>query len=116
MKNWKGRSTSYPSLGDLLAKYPPEWNETEQAYRITFAADDGRHEVWYEDTRSLAPKFELATKEKLHSISAWVIGQEDPTMWDTLARDYRIAHPRSPLAEGSADVHAKRAARIMSGR
>ena len=114
VKKWKGRSTTYPWITDLIAKYPPEWNDTEQAYRITFTGSDGYNEIWYEDARSLAPKFALATQEKLHSISAWVIGQADPAMWDVLARDYRIAHPRSPLADGSADMRAKRAARIMS--
>ena len=106
----------YSASADLIAKNAPEWNETEHAYRITFADKDGQHELWYEDARSLAPKFELATKEKLHSISAWVLGQEDPAMWELLARDYRIRHPRSPLAEGSADVRAKRAARVLAHR
>ena len=116
VKKWKGHSTSYPSIADLRAKYTPEWSDTEQAHRIAFTGPDGYNEVWYEDARSLAPKFEIATKEKLHGISAWVLGQEDPAMWDVLARDYRIARPKSPLAEGSADVRAKRAARIMTHR
>ncbi len=113
-KKWKAQSITYPSIIDVIAKYPPEWNETEQAHRVVFSAADGQHELWYEDARSLAPKFELATKEKLHGISAWVLGQEDPAMWDVLARDYRIQHPKSPLAEGTFEHRARKAASAIA--
>ena len=116
VKKWKGHSHGYDASAQVIAKAPPEWNDTEDAYRAVFTDADGQHEMWYEDARSLAPKLEVATAEKLHGISAWAIGQEDPAIWELLGRDYRILHPRSLLAEGTADQRAKRAARILAGR
>jgi spore germination protein len=46
-----------------------------------------RHEVWYEDSRSLAPKLNLVQKYKLRGVGAWRLGQEDPrawTIWDQM--------------------------------
>src|SRR4051812_35649440 len=107
VKKWKGRSSSFAMSTDVISKNQPEWNETERAYRVTYADKDGQHEIWYEDARSIVPKLALATTEKLHSISAWAIGQEDPAMWEVLARDYRVTHPRVPLAEGNFEQRAK---------
>ena len=116
VKKWKGKSSIYSASAEVIAKNAPEWNDTEQAYRVTYADKDGQHELWYEDARSLAPKLALATSEKLHSISAWVLGQEDPAIWEMIARDYRVTHPRSPLAEGTYEQRAKRAARALKVR
>ncbi len=72
----------------LLAKNPPEWQEAERAHRVTFTDAAGRHELWYEDARSIAPKLELAASGGLAGISAWALGQEDPAIWELLAREY----------------------------
>jgi spore germination protein YaaH len=116
VKKWKGHSTVYAASAEVIAKYPPEWNDTERAYRATFTDAEGRHEVWYEDARSLAPKIELAAAEKLHGISAWALGQEDPALWELLTRDYRILHPKAPLAKGSFEERTKKAAGKLGGR
>ena len=116
VKKWKGKSSIYSASADVIAKNMPEWDTTEQAYRVTYADKDGQHELWYEDARSLAPKLAMATSEKLNSISAWVLGQEDPAIWELIERDYRVTHPRSPLTEGTFEQRAKRAARVLAGR
>lgn len=114
VKKWKGKSSIYSASADVITKVAPEWNDTERAYRVAFTAADGDHELWYEDARSLSPKLELVAAERLPGISAWVLGQEDPAIWDLLAREYRVRHPRSPLARGSFDARAKRAARQLA--
>ena len=113
VKKWKGRSTSYPTTVDVVVKNPPQWNEVERANHISFSDNEGQHEIWYEDAQSAAPKFGLAVTEKLHSISAWAIGQEDPAMWELLARDYRIRHPQAPLINGNFEQRARQAAKQL---
>jgi spore germination protein YaaH len=113
VKKWNGRSMPYPDLADLIAKNVPEWSQQEHAYRITFTDKEGDHELWYEDARSIAPKLELVASQKLPGISAWAIGLEDPAMWEMLARDYRIRHPKTPPLRGSFQQRSRRAARMI---
>jgi spore germination protein YaaH len=110
---WKGRTSLYPSTAVVIAKNPPEWSEDESAYRAVFTDDGGRHELWYEDARSIAQKLELAASQRLAGISGWALGQEDPAMWECLARDYTIRHPHAPAVKGSLAARSKAAARKM---
>jgi spore germination protein YaaH len=113
---WKGRTSLYPDTAAVIAKNTPEWRDDEHAYRVNFSDTSGRHELWYEDTRSIAPKLELAASERLAGISAWCLGQEDPAIWEVLARDYRIRHPRVPAVSGSLDQRSRIAARKIEDR
>jgi spore germination protein YaaH len=116
VKNWKGRSSVYTDTAAVIAKHSPEWRDDERAHRVEFADAAGRHELWYEDARSMAPKLELAASQKLAGISAWVLGQEDPAIWELLARDYRILHPRVPVLTGSFEQRSKAAARRIGDK
>ena len=115
---WKGRTSLYPATAEVIAKNPPEWREDESAYRTVFDDDNGRHELWYEDARSIAPKLDLAASQGLAGISGWALGQEDPAMWERLARDYSIRHPRVRAIKGSLEARSKAAAQKIgrSGR
>jgi spore germination protein len=116
VKKWKGRSSTYPVTAEVIAKNPPEWSDSERAHRVTFADAEGQHELWYEDARSIGAKLELAASQKLTGISAWSLGQEDPAVWELLARDYRIRHPRVPVLKGSLEQRSKSAAQKIAGR
>ena len=113
VKKWKGKSSFWPQSSQIVAQHAPEWDATENSYHVAFTDADGQHELWYEDARSLAPKLELVTKEKLPGVSGWVMGQEDPAIWTLLARDYRVLHPRAPLARGDFAQRSRLAARKL---
>jgi spore germination protein YaaH len=114
---WKGRTSLYSSTAAVIGKNPPEWREDESVYRAVFEDESGRHELWYEDARSVAAKLDLAVTEKLAGISAWALGQEDPALWECLARDYEVRHPRVRPVKGSVEERSKAAARkIAAGR
>jgi spore germination protein YaaH len=116
VKKWKGKSSFYPMSAQVIAVHPPVWDDTEQANHVTFTDKDGEHELWYEDASSLAPKLKLVASQKLPGISGWVLGQEDPAIWPLLARDYRVRHPRAPLAKGDFAQRTKKAAIKLRGR
>ena len=42
--------------------------------------------LWIEDARAFAAKLELVRKYKLRGYSVWVLGTEDPAVWQTAAR------------------------------
>jgi spore germination protein YaaH len=111
---WQGRSSGYTATSTVIAGKSPEWRDDESAYRVTFTDSAGRHELWYEDARSVGEKLALAASHKLAGISAWALGQEDPAVWDLLARDYHIRHPRPRLVTGSFDLRSKAAARRLA--
>ncbi len=113
VKKWKGQSLTFDSARGLQAKAQPEWNETERAHRLVFTEADTQHEAWYEDAQSLTPKLQLATELRLAGVSGWVLGQEDPELWQVLARDFRVRHPRPRRVTGTFAQRADRAARQL---
>ncbi len=113
---WKGRSSVYPDTSAIIAKNPPEWRDDEGSHRTTFTDAGGQHELWYEDARSFAPKLKFAASEKLTGISAWCLGQEDPGIWEVLARDYEIRRPRIPAVRGTFEQRSREAARRIASR
>jgi spore germination protein YaaH len=113
---WQGRSSGYAATSAVIAGKTPEWRDEESAYRVTFTDTAGRHEVWYEDARSVGEKLSLAASQKLAGISAWVLGQEDPGVWELLAREYQIRHPRARILSGDFERRSKAAARRIAAR
>ncbi|MBS1855498.1 MAG: hypothetical protein JST11_09050 [Acidobacteria bacterium] len=108
---WRGRTSLYAATAPVLAANPAEWVDTEGAPRIAFTDAAGRHELWYEDSRSIAGKLALASARRLAGISGWALGQEDPGVWDVLARGYRVRRPRPGTVAGTFEQRSKAAAR-----
>ncbi len=44
--------------------------------------------VWFEDSRSLGEKIDLARRYRLGGVAAWRLGQEDPEVW-SIFQEYR---------------------------
>ncbi|HZK83559.1 MAG TPA: glycosyl hydrolase family 18 protein [Desulfosporosinus sp.] len=47
-----------------------------------------RHEVFFENVKSLRVKMDDALKYKLHGVAIWRLGMEDPAIWDQLIKTY----------------------------
>ncbi|MBX6362800.1 MAG: glycosyl hydrolase [Gemmatimonadetes bacterium] len=59
-----------------------QWSEEHQV-PFGFYANGGTWEwVFLEDARSFAAKLELVTQRRLRGYSVWVLGPEDPKIWD----------------------------------
>ena len=60
-----------------------------------FWSNEGIYEwLFLEDARSLEEKLNLFEEyEGLRGISAWVMGAEDPEIWDVLSRRMPAARP-----------------------
>ena len=60
------------------------WNEQQQV-NYTFFDNGGLFEyIFLEDARSFQAKLDLMKKYKLRGFSAWVLGEEDPKIWEVL--------------------------------
>lgn len=77
----------------LAARYNVdiEYNETAQApfFRYT-DANNKRHEVWFEDARSIQAKFNLIKELHLRGISYWKLGLSFPQNWLLLGDQFHI--------------------------
>jgi len=84
----RGSDIPYAKVSELIATYSltPVWDERE---KTSFAiwADAGVNDLmWIEDARAFEAKLELVRKYKLRGYSVWVLGMEDPRVWEILGR------------------------------
>lgn len=79
-------SVNAPEAAELAAQMnvPPQWDAAERAPWFHFYRDGVREYVFYNDARSFRERYELAKQHSLHSFSAWVLGAEDPEIWNVL--------------------------------
>ncbi len=81
--------TAARSLGNIAAQElaidrgaPIQFDENSQSpfFRYT-AEDNSRHEVWFEDARSVAAKLELLRSRSLGGVGVWQIMRWFPPLW-----------------------------------
>ncbi len=65
-------------------KVTPQWDTQERAPWFFFYRDGVREYVFYNNAQSFRERYSLARQSGLHSFSAWVLGAEDPEIWNDL--------------------------------
>lgn len=55
-----------------------------------------RHEVWFEDARSIQAKLELVREFELAGVSFWHIGTYFAQAWEVLNASFQVNKIRSP--------------------
>lgn len=62
-----------------------------QAPFFHYTADDGkRHEVWFEDARSIQAKFDLVKQLGIRGVSFWKLGLPFPQNWLLIESNFRV--------------------------
>jgi spore germination protein YaaH len=61
-----------------------EWDEADHTPWFYFYRDQMREWVFYTNGRAFGDRYELAKRTGLAGICMWVLGEEDPAIWDTL--------------------------------
>jgi spore germination protein YaaH len=76
-------SISYPNTMLLRETYnaKPLWDEEEHTPWFYFNHDQMREYVFYTDKRAFMDRYDLAKASGVEGICAWVLGEEDPTIW-----------------------------------
>jgi spore germination protein len=68
-----------------------EYDDEEQAPFFHYTDDQGRrHEVWFEDARSIQAKFDLLRELGLRGISYWKLGLDFPQNWALLQAEFTV--------------------------
>ncbi|MBI4546170.1 MAG: glycosyl hydrolase [Gemmatimonadetes bacterium] len=61
-----------------------QWSEEHQVSYAFYARGGTFEWVFLEDARSFRSKLELVSRYRLRGFSAWVLGSEDPAIWEAL--------------------------------
>lgn len=67
---------NFSHLKDFDAKMGVSW--------LTYSFNNKNYKIWYEDQRSFNIKLDVVKKNNFRGFSAWVLGQEDPAIWNSL--------------------------------
>lgn len=64
---------------------PVKWDPASHSPWFSYTDDHGRpHTVWYENARSMRYKLDLASQYRVAGVFIWVLGGEDPAIWEPL--------------------------------
>jgi spore germination protein len=67
------------------------YDQKEQAPYFTYTDSEGKkHEVWFEDARSIQKKFDLIKDRGLKGISYWKLGLSFPQNWQLLSSQFNV--------------------------
>lgn len=70
---------------------PIQYDEKAQAPHFNYTAADGkRHEVWFEDARSIQAKFNLIKELNLRGMSYWKLGLSFPQNWLLIVENFNV--------------------------
>ncbi|MBS4179768.1 glycosyl hydrolase family 18 protein [Lederbergia citrea] len=68
-----------------------QYDEKSQAPFFNYTASDGkRHEVWFEDARSIQAKFDLVKELQLRGVSYWKLGLSFPQNWLLITDNFHV--------------------------
>lgn len=86
---------SYREVLDLLDRYrlKPRWMADQRVEFARWSAANGVFNwLFIENARSFEEKLELIPEYHFRGFSAWVLGYEDPAIWDVLQRETKPRH------------------------
>ncbi|MCK4577578.1 MAG: T9SS type A sorting domain-containing protein [Candidatus Marinimicrobia bacterium] len=90
----KGRSTLYSAAVVDAQTHGRQWDATSSSPWFNYADNDNR-QVWYDDSLSLALKYELALDKDLAGVGMWALGYDGTRqeLWGALADHFGVAVP-----------------------
>ena len=84
--NPTAESISFTNAEFLRASYNGklQWDDDDHAPWFYFTHDQTREWVFYTDKRAFMDRYELAKQRGLEGVCSWVLGEEDPAIWDAI--------------------------------
>jgi spore germination protein YaaH len=80
----RGNDVSYARTQELVARFAlkPAWDEREKSPFAMWPNAGVYEHLWIEDARAFSAKLEMVRRYKLRGYSVWVLGMEDPAVWN----------------------------------
>jgi spore germination protein YaaH len=82
----RGSDISYEEAMRILdsAGVTPKWDDVQKSPFAMWEEQGVFRHAWLEDARAFMAKLELVRTHKLRGFSVWLLGDEDPAVWDAL--------------------------------
>jgi len=99
-REWHGSETTDLVWNDVRAIRaeldPRETRTASRELRLAYRRDGARHEAFFPDAPAVRAKARmlLSRHPRIRGVYAWLMGQEDPRVWEELARLLHTAAPR----------------------
>jgi len=89
----RGSDISYARGMEILSRagVKPVWDDVQKSAYVMWEEQGVFRHMWLEDARAFLAKLELVTTHGLRGYSVWVLGAEDPKLWESLALRRRDA-------------------------
>jgi spore germination protein YaaH len=73
---------------DLMSAFHPDvqWDAADRASWFYFYRDATREYVFFTDARTFKERYDLAASAGIQGFCSWVLGKEDPGIWELLPR------------------------------
>jgi spore germination protein YaaH len=84
--NVRAATVGGSDVRELLDTFHPQvqWDDEDRASYFRFYRDATREWVYYTDARTLQARYSLVTASGIRGFCSWVLGKEDPAIWDLL--------------------------------
>jgi spore germination protein YaaH len=84
--NPMARYISYPDAMDLARTYGAkvEWDDVDRTVWCYINRGDMREWMFFTDLRTFKDRYDLVRERGLQGFCSWVLGTEDPAIWDLL--------------------------------
>jgi spore germination protein YaaH len=84
--NPTAESISFANAEFLRTNYNGKlrWDDDDHTSWFYFTRDDTREWVFYTDKRAFMDRYDLAKQRGLQGVCSWVLGDEDPAIWDAI--------------------------------
>jgi spore germination protein YaaH len=84
--NPTAESLSFTNAEFLRSSYNGklQWDEDDHTPWFYFTRDQTREWVFFTDKRAFMDRYELAKQRGLQGVCSWVLGEEDPAIWDAI--------------------------------
>jgi spore germination protein YaaH len=79
-----GKAIRWKDMPSLTRYGSVQWDNNYSVPYLIYWQSGVKHQVWFENSYSLAIKLELVNKYNLGGIAFWRLGFEDSSFWDTL--------------------------------
>ena len=82
----KSRSISFDTAKEtaLIYKSDIAWDEASSTPHFAYFENGKRHEVWFEDKRSVSDKLNILKKHGIRNLAFWRLGGEDKDIYELL--------------------------------
>jgi len=93
-----GTSRTYPNAKSYAATYGYHWDTNSLTPYVLYGS---YRQLWYDDTNSLALKYDFANAKNLGGIGIWALGYDDaePDLWNLLAAKFATTGSAAAVAE-----------------